>query len=376
MAVSAFPIFTANQDSTHVHLEVKTQDCQPTCTPRAVVDAGNVFGLACPHFHLPLIFPDNSLTDGISVVGQHTISSPVSLSRKNDTIRVDLQKQKKGEIVLGLDELKPSVFPLLEDDEQGRHEERLFGLEMLQRGREAIQSQGLMNVNNLKKSSTSTPRSPLVPKTVKTKVHEYYNDSAAFDADEVASQKVAAYEAEEKHWDEGMYLDNFVDEEGEVKHLIQADVTSNTEDDNFSREGSPLAGHRDMHLLLLELLLAQAYDHRTTLGEPTVESAWTISVLSRSLVVGCLPSSQAEDSASSVLVGSMRRQLSYPLYRNWKLSIKVAQDVVESLRVSSCQSQISTIIRLFEKEAEDEAMSIYSLDVLNPLYDNYSNYFR
>lgn len=374
MAVSAFPAFTASQDSTHVHLEIRAEGCPPTCVPRAVVDAGNVFGLACPHFHLPLIFPDNTLKDGTSIAGQDTLSSYVSLSKKSETIRVALQKQKEGEAVLGLEELKPSVFPLLEDDEEGRSEERLFGLEMLQRGREAIHSQGLPSSNS-RKASTSTPRSPLVPKTAKTKVHEFYSDST-FDADEVASRKVAAYEAEEKHWDEGMYLDNFVDEDGEVKHLIQANIMARSEKDVFSQEGSPSTIHRDVHLLLLELLLAQAYDHRTMLGESTVESAWTISVLSRSLVVGCLPSSQAEDSASSVLVCSMRRQLSYPLYRSWKLSIQVGQDVVASLRAPCCRSLLSTVNHLFEREAEDEAMSIYSADVLAPLLDNYSKYFR
>ncbi len=36
-------------------------------------------------------------------------------------------------------------------------------------------------------------------------------------------------------------------------------------------------------LSLVDLVFAYAYDHRTTLGEPSVESAWTVARLSATL---------------------------------------------------------------------------------------------
>jgi len=384
MATSAIPPFNASQSTTHVFLEVQTNSCSSACQPRAVVDNGNIFGLACLHSHLPLVFPNETLVDGTSKLGEAQTSS-VTLDRTESIVKVGLLKRQEGRHVERLEELKPSVFPLLESDEEGQNEERMFGLEMLQRGVEAMKTQGLTNEksgdsssSSFSSSSTSTPRPPRVPRDAKTRVHECFNDGL-LDADERASRRVAAYEAEEKRWDEGMYLDNFVDEDEEVKHLIQATLEPppdhHVHHQNTLQSVVTTVMQRDMSLLLLEILLAQSYDHRTTSGEATVESAWTVAVLCRSLVTSCLPSSQFGDSIASILIGSMRRQLSFPLYRSWKLSLKVASDVISSLRKQQARSLLSYVAGLFD-EAEDEAMAVYSAEVITPLVDNYEHWFR
>ncbi|XP_077978268.1 protein SHQ1 homolog [Glandiceps talaboti] len=75
---------------------------------------------------------------------------------------------------------------------------------------------------------------------------------------------------------------------------------------------------------LVDILFAYAYNHRTTEGENTVESAWTICKLSSTL--------SWLDSFSSlqdVVFNSYRRTLCYPLHRHWELACTVHHDVVK-----------------------------------------------
>lgn len=77
---------------------------------------------------------------------------------------------------------------------------------------------------------------------------------------------------------------------------------------------------------LADLLFACAYDVRTTFGEGTVESAWTIAKISATLS-WC----ESFDSLRAALLATLRRSLVYPLYRSWKLSRAVLDDVVRVL---------------------------------------------
>jgi hypothetical protein len=78
---------------------------------------------------------------------------------------------------------------------------------------------------------------------------------------------------------------------------------------------------------LVDLLIAYAYDHRTTQGEPTVESAWTIAILSPTL-------SWLNSSAdlNVVVKSAIRRILTYPLLRQHDLALQVIADVVNVLQ--------------------------------------------
>ncbi|KAL5460557.1 hypothetical protein EMCRGX_G034009, partial [Ephydatia muelleri] len=78
-----------------------------------------------------------------------------------------------------------------------------------------------------------------------------------------------------------------------------------------------------LYLGLVDIMFAFAYDYRTTEGEPNVESAWTICKISSTL-------SWLEvfrGSVHEVVYGNLRRSLCYPLYRHWRLSLAVLQDV-------------------------------------------------
>lgn len=104
-------------------------------------------------------------------------------------------------------------------------------------------------------------------------------------------------------------------------------------------------------LSLFDILFGYCYDLRTNDFEHTCESSWTIVKLSPTL--SCfeywLPLNndyQFDDSTISMLlnetnmpklmlINCLRRSLIYPLYRNWKLSIKVLMDVIDILSIGT-----------------------------------------
>jgi protein SHQ1 len=79
---------------------------------------------------------------------------------------------------------------------------------------------------------------------------------------------------------------------------------------------------------LVDLLFAYAYDVRTTHGETTVESGWTIRRLS-----SLLSFLESFDSLRDVAVACTRRSLCHPLVRHLKLSRAVLNDVCALLRL-------------------------------------------
>jgi len=104
---------------------------------------------------------------------------------------------------------------------------------------------------------------------------------------------------------------------------------------------------------LVDILFAYAYDHLLTDGDPTVESAWTVSILSASLSwlddwlgsddndeesVGAEQWDGAEGNDAldrqlrSVFVSSTRRSLVYPYLRNVGFATKIWRDVGAILR--------------------------------------------
>ncbi|CAL7944618.1 unnamed protein product [Xylocopa violacea] len=92
-----------------------------------------------------------------------------------------------------------------------------------------------------------------------------------------------------------------------------------------------LLDNEETHKLLLSLvdiLFASCYNHRTTLGENTVESSWTINKLSSTL---CWFDDFSD--AEEVVKACFRRSVCYPLFRNWNLSEKVFEDVKKVIKL-------------------------------------------
>jgi protein SHQ1 len=80
-----------------------------------------------------------------------------------------------------------------------------------------------------------------------------------------------------------------------------------------------------------DILCGYSYDRRTTGGESTVESAWTIATLSATL--GWLEVWRPErDSAGTVILTFLRRALCYPFLRRWDLALLCVRDAATILQ--------------------------------------------
>jgi len=97
-------------------------------------------------------------------------------------------------------------------------------------------------------------------------------------------------------------------------------------------------GRRAVGLGLLDLLLAFCYDWRTTGGDPTVESAWTMTTLSPSLCYletyrGRYGGREGgNEGVRKVVRTFMRRVVTYPYLRIWALAESCVEDVSGMLR--------------------------------------------
>jgi len=115
-----------------------------------------------------------------------------------------------------------------------------------------------------------------------------------------------------------------------------------------------LADKQSLMLGLLDLLFAYCYDHRLTGGDPSCESAWTVSVLSPMLSwLECYNLQDVmakEEPIMEVICYSVRRSLIYPYIRNFDFAVNVIlEDVIQILldgkrTVLRCLLQIRWIL--------------------------------
>ncbi|KAH9407097.1 Hsp90 cochaperone shq1 [Tyrophagus putrescentiae] len=141
-----------------------------------------------------------------------------------------------------------------------------------------------------------------------------------------AERRAERIAAEEADFDEDHYV---------------ADLYDNDEDEDGGENCELLLPNFDqattkvLLLGLADLLFAYAYDARTTDWEHCSESAWTIRKLSPTLswfeYWATVEGEGKVESRKTVLASLVRRSLIYPLYRSWRLAMKVAQDVVTIL---------------------------------------------
>jgi protein SHQ1 len=102
-----------------------------------------------------------------------------------------------------------------------------------------------------------------------------------------------------------------------------------------------------LFLGLVDILFAYVYDYIATDDDPTVESAWSITILSPSL--SWLEDWLPEDSVHTVCESSIRRALIYPYIRNYEFAVYIMKQVAAILRqgvrsVLRCLLQTRTIL--------------------------------
>eukprot|EP01113_Clastostelium_recurvatum_P002892 TRINITY_DN11246_c0_g1_i1.p1 TRINITY_DN11246_c0_g1~~TRINITY_DN11246_c0_g1_i1.p1 ORF type:complete len:338 (+),score=117.86 TRINITY_DN11246_c0_g1_i1:43-1014(+) len=113
-------------------------------------------------------------------------------------------------------------------------------------------------------------------------------------------------------------------------HRIEDDVIPLSDEDKEDMRSLPRKDYmwtpeaeKSAYLGLVDLIYAYCYNHRTTMGESTVESGWTIAKVSPTL-----SALETFTSMHYTVRACMRRSLVYPLYRHWRLSCDVLQDTL------------------------------------------------
>jgi hypothetical protein len=85
---------------------------------------------------------------------------------------------------------------------------------------------------------------------------------------------------------------------------------------------------RPLLLGLFDILFGYVYNYRSTLGEASVESGWTIVTLSSTLSW-----LQTFSSAKDTVVACLRRSLIFPLNRNYHYSLQIFHDTLSILKL-------------------------------------------
>ena len=107
-------------------------------------------------------------------------------------------------------------------------------------------------------------------------------------------------------------------------------------------------GNQFLWLGIIDLLFAYCYDHLLTDGDPTVESAWTVPILSCTL--SWLEPFDAGETIADVVSQCLRRSLIYPYLRNLDFAVFVGRQVSHILSkggrrcVIRCLLQIRSIL--------------------------------
>ena len=118
-------------------------------------------------------------------------------------------------------------------------------------------------------------------------------------------------------------------------------------------------------LCLMDILFAYAYDHRTTDGDPTVESSWTVMILSPTL-------SWLEnyyhpyDTLADIMRWSIRRSFIYPYLRSYDLAKHITEDVCNILKKGR-RTVIRCLLQLHKIMEQSESHYLFNKLYIDPL---------
>lgn len=122
--------------------------------------------------------------------------------------------------------------------------------------------------------------------------------------------------------------------------------------------------NRSAFFSITDILFAYAYDHRTTDGDPTVESSWTVMILSPSL--SWLENyNPPYDTVSEVVQWVMRRSLIYPYLRSYALARKVVDDVASIVK-GGRRTILRCLLQLHQVMEKSESHYLFNKLYIDP----------
>lgn len=392
------PEFQATQDEGHVFIDVRcvarmAGGWTGRQKPNIAVE-GRIFGLHFDAYYLPLVLPGSVTrpdSDAEAVRLVQAAKCESSSSKEHVSWRVTLNKVQPGEHFDGLEQVQPQLLPedqlkhALMDAEQskGFFEPPLasatssaVGVRAVEGAsvdeaarallQQAMQKQGLTSVNDDDGEGSMEDRMPVMQNVGPTNKVSSVESGGGLgfgfgwkgsfggalipggcadkrnvlevcdpkSVDPVEREK-RAIAFEEERWDEGIYMDNFLDIDDELAPVLRFQPTIPPRTTSSAASSADASVDVETIALVLQLVFAYSYDERTNQADPTVESGWTIAKLSRCLSssVPAHPtnSTSLESVILSTLIGCVRRALTMPLYRHWQLAIACIHDTLHHL---------------------------------------------
>ncbi|KAJ6551864.1 SHQ1-domain-containing protein [Mycena capillaripes] len=166
----------------------------------------------------------------------------------------------------------------------------------------------------------------------------------------VPERRRRRWKHEDEKWDEEHYMADFADDEyiqelvfWKNPRIVDSGPFQFTEEENLALLNLPRKEYltdtrqkRNLYLTLVTILFGYAYETRTTQGDPTPESAWTLCSLVPAFSAldpppYSAPTTSSETPSPSELTASLsqsyRRSLCFPLYRSFLLAEACREDV-------------------------------------------------
>ncbi|KAF8205956.1 SHQ1-domain-containing protein [Mycena galopus ATCC 62051] len=163
-------------------------------------------------------------------------------------------------------------------------------------------------------------------------------------------RRLKRWKHEDEKWDEEHYMADYADDEyiqelilWQNPRVVDSGPFQFTEAENLALLNLPRKEYltdtrqmKNLHLTLVTILFSYAYETRTTQGDPTPESAWTMSSLVPAFSALDPPPYSAPTTTlvtpspsdlAACLSQSYRRSLCFPLYRSFALAEACRADV-------------------------------------------------
>lgn len=316
------PSFEVGQDDAYLYVRLS---CRHTKAQEArIVAEGHTFGCFIEPVYLPLQFP--CAVDSLGETCALDKPSPTcTYDAAAQTLTVRVKKRELGQVA-GLESLRPQI---------------LSNAEMAQMEKDAREHvefpYGLMYTHEpLPHAYVGMIRSGKVPILDVADPTTMPLDARTTRAEDLETQK----------WDEGMYLDSYVDMDGEVQAVIAVTpkVLGNVPEPQLEASMGPVPCAKQASALLLQVLFAYLYEMHLSYNDASTESAWTLCKLCRSL--SCFAEARPDETGlHDVLRASYRRALTYPLYRSWALCERVQQEMHALLSDTDVKSRLLYMLR-------------------------------
>lgn len=316
------PQFEVSQDDQFIFVSIRAPYIKASLIQFEVQD--NVFVFSLPPYYLRLRFPGK-------IVEDEFMESHYEL--ETSTVKCKVAKQTKGEHFADLDMLNKLLATKKEQEKAGIQE--------------VADESGDDDEEELDWDIEIEQQPPSLLDSIKYGFNNQYNEivgvsaQAGNEINELVDPEHSPPEAREQTDQLGVDQFNvdyyFCDlfENTMIDEVLAWEFSENYDLDGAEKDRLMqlparkviAVNPKETYVGLISLVFGLLYDLRANMGDSTIESSWAVGKLCPQMA--CLYTYQQ---VLPLMISCTRRSLVFPLYRNWKLSVRVWKDVLAVLK--------------------------------------------